>query len=872
MNSTPINISLFEKVRQFLLFFLSMLMVLFIVGSIHFYSDYELRRSSIQDNERLTIELAEKVMAGDIARISSDILFLAEYISTNKINHRELQALFHSFANNRKIYDQIRYIDLSGKEQSRVNYRDGIATIVAPQLLQNKEGRYYVKEGIALRMGEIYLSEMDLNIDNGVIETPHKPVIRLVTPLSNKDGERSGIIVLNYLADELIQNFIQATGVRRRVTEIQEHTTEETRSQLHLLNSAGYWMVNDDPTKEWGFMFKDGETFEDKFSKEWEEMKKSDSGQITTPQGLFSYISFNPSKVALLKTGSLHPVQSSDIGAESWKIVSHLTTLQLESNPIGFIQHNRSLYNAILIFTIILSWILAYNNLHRKQYEMQRSNEIRFRDTLEEIHLAALTVDRHGEILFCNNYLLHLLHKRRSEVVGKNWITNFVPTDEKSITTQQMLKEQGDEIESNYFRTHIIDFRGEPRLIDWTSTVAMNEYNKIDSITCIGQDITEQSKTREELSKLARAATQSPAVIMITDIDGVIEYVNPKFSELTGYSKDEVVGENPRILKSGDTSKIEYIDLWKTIINGGEWRGVLHNKKKNGELYWESALISPIRNEEGKITHFLSVKEDITARKMLEDEVKSRKDELEQAHTLAAVGKMASMIAHDLRNPLSSIKMGLQILGKKNSVDSEESELHQIGLEQIIYMESILDGLLAYSRPDSLELSWNSLDKICDTAIISLQREIQSTKVEVTTNYFAGLPTLEIDKTKMRRAITNIISNAIHSAVEADPNNPQVTITTELIVNTDGSAVMLEVCDNGTGIERGSADQLFDPFVSTRSKGTGLGLAIVKRIINQHGGTITLQNRKLKDEEETTGACAKITVPLQNSGNERTII
>lgn len=257
---------------------------------------------------------------------------------------------------------------------------------------------------------------------------------------------------------------------------------------------------------------------------------------------------------------------------------------------------------------------------------------------------------------------------------------------------------------------------------------------------------------------------------------------------------------------------------------------------------------------------------------MLEDEVKSRKDELEQAHTLAAVGKMASMIAHDLRNPLSSIKMGLQILGKKNSVDSEESELHQIGLEQIIYMESILDGLLAYSRPDSLELSWNSLDKICDTAIISLQREIQSTKVEVTTNYFAGLPTLEIDKTKMRRAITNIISNAIHSAVEADPNNPQVTITTELIVNTDGSAVMLEVCDNGTGIERGSADQLFDPFVSTRSKGTGLGLAIVKRIINQHGGTITLQNRKLKDEEETTGACAKITVPLQNSGNERTII
>lgn len=266
--------------------------------------------------------------------------------------------------------------------------------------------------------------------------------------------------------------------------------------------------------------------------------------------------------------------------------------------------------------------------------------------------------------------------------------------------------------------------------------------------------------------------------------------------------------------------------------------------------------MSPIRSEEGEITHFLSVKEDITAHKKLEEEIQKRKDELAQSKTLAVVGRMASMVAHDLRNPLSSIKMGLQILKKKNGGSAEDSELHDIGLQQISYMENILGGLLAYSRPDELDLSWSNLDKLTETAINAIQKQIIENSIDVITHYPAGLPTLQVDKTKMRRVLTNLLINAIHAITEATPESPKIIINARMDISDAGSIVQLEICDNGTGIDESDKETIFEPFVTTRSKGTGLGLAIVKRIIEQHNGTISMENNN------GTGTCVVITLPV----------
>ena len=185
----------------------------------------------------------------------------------------------------------------------------------------------------------------------------------------------------------------------------------------------------------------------------------------------------------------------------------------------------------------------------------------------------------------------------------------------------------------------------------------------------IVRDVTQQKETtrllmqeRILLRKLSLAVEQSPASVVITDPAGRIEYVNPKFCALTGYQPAEVLGQNPRVLKSGETSPEGYAQLWRQIRSGQEWRGELHNRKKNGELYWEFAVISPIKDEAGNTTHFLAVKEDITERKRTEGERNLMEVHLRQAQKLESIGQLAAGIAHEINTPMQYIGDNIRFL------------------------------------------------------------------------------------------------------------------------------------------------------------------------------------------------------------------
>ena len=281
---------------------------------------------------------------------------------------------------------------------------------------------------------------------------------------------------------------------------------------------------------------------------------------------------------------------------------------------------------------------------------------------------------------------------------------------------------------------------GSERLIAWHNTPMLDVEGRVTGITCLGEDITEQRAAEEQVRKLSRAVEQSPSIVMLTNRHGRIEYVNPKFVEVTGYSVDEVLGKNPRMLKSGEMPREEYEQLWKCVRAGKEWRGEFHNRRKNGDLYWESASISGLRGLDGDITHFVAVKEDITERKQLEAEIEARKKELARSESLAAMGRMASMIAHDLRNPLSSVKMGVQIMGKHGG--EQLRELGNIALEQIRHMETILTDMLAYARPEAVRTDWVNVEKLLDLSIRSVQRRLDESAVVLTTDFLQGLPTV----------------------------------------------------------------------------------------------------------------------------------
>ncbi len=233
----------------------------------------------------------------------------------------------------------------------------------------------------------------------------------------------------------------------------------------------------------------------------------------------------------------------------------------------------------------------------------------------------------------------------------------------------------------------------------------------------VTQDMTERKRVEEQLRKLSRAVEQSPSTVVITDTDGNIEYVNPKFTQLTGYSREEVIGQNPRILKSGETPPQEYGQLWSTIMSGGEWRGEFHNRKKNGELYWESASISPIRDPEGNITHFLAVKEDITERKRAEEEIRKLNADLtRRALELNVMYKeleaFSYSVSHDLRAPLRGIDGFSQALMEEHGSKLGPQGMHYLQRVRAATqrMAQLIDDLLLLSRVTRSEMRHETVD------------------------------------------------------------------------------------------------------------------------------------------------------------------
>ncbi|HWI41175.1 MAG TPA: PAS domain S-box protein, partial [Verrucomicrobiae bacterium] len=379
------------------------------------------------------------------------------------------------------------------------------------------------------------------------------------------------------------------------------------------------------------------------------------------------------------------------------------------------------------------------------------------------------------------------------------------------------------------------------------------------------QEIAERRRIEQQLRKLSHAVEQSPVVVLITDTAGRIEYVNPKFSESTGYDAHEVVGKTPAILKSGEVPRGVYQELWSTIEAGFDWRGELHNRRKNGGMYWELACISPIRDESGAITHYIAVKEDITDRKRLEDE-------LRHAQKLDAVGQLAGGIAHDFNNILTAIIGYAGFLQMKGGDDPAMAR----GLAQIITSAErgaeLTRGLLAFSRKQM----WNprpvSLNRVLRTAE-SLLRRLMGVEVELRIDLGAD-SVIYADTLQIEQVLMNLATNAR----DAMPSGGTLTIATGTAqvdegvcrshgYGTPGRHALLRVSDSGTGMDPEVLKKIFEPFFTTKEvgSGTGLGLSIVYGIIKQHGGYITCESRPRQ------GTVFSIFLPLSERAEEQPV-
>jgi PAS domain S-box-containing protein len=611
---------------------------------------------------------------------------------------------------------------------------------------------------------------------------------------------------------------------------------------------------------EWGFALGNEKLFSSRYPLAWRHIDRYDADQFTTERGLFTFTTISAISIARLATevgydvGAV-PAFNADEGEYFWKIISTLPASELSANPQQFMAQYRTIYGSMLLLVVIGSFLLARSRLHQQRTAELGQYERRFRRTLETIQLAAVSLDRNGRVTFANDYFQRLTGRSSQEIIGLDWLQSFIPADKQRSMAKILDKFEEPARFPRRVEMQVMAKDNEPRLVAWHNTLTFDAAGRLSGVTAIGEDITERRGMEEELHRLFRAVDQSSNIIMITDNKGRIEYVNQKFYDVTGYTADEILGNQPAILSSGETSADEYRELWDTITAGGEWRGEFHNRRKNGELYWEAATISAIRGVDGEVNHFLAVKEDITERKQLQQTIDDRNRELARAQTLATLGRMASMIAHDLRNPLSSVKMGWQIVNKKYQDDHQVQELGEIARDQIHYMEAILSDMLTFSRPEAVKLEWLSPDKLLRDTLAMVRNQLDEAGVVINEDTQQGLPTFSGDAYKLRQVIVNLISNAIQATMGNDEGDRIINVEAGVELSEAGTLIRFSVCDNGDGIDEEQAEKLFEPFYTTRAKGTGLGLAIVRQIVEQHRGNIWLRPGRER------GTCAELTLP-----------
>ncbi|MET0069787.1 MAG: PAS domain S-box protein [Candidatus Thiodiazotropha sp.] len=836
----------FDWLKQFLAILTPFAATLAIGAYVHYYTISETERVTRESSELLNVGLARSALNRDLSNVISDLIFLSSYIERQGfaedglLHGTQVGQLFYTFIKEKRLYDQVRFIDLNGQERVRVNFSSGQPELVPPAQLQDKSKRYYFLETMALPPGEIYISPLDLNIEEGEIERPFKPVMRFAVPIHLGDGEKKGILVLNYLGERLLNDF------NRAAANIADH--------IHLLNAQGYWLSSPNRGDEWGFMLAHKRRFSASHAEAWGEIGDLGSGQLRTPSGLLTFETVTPWIVA---SQTMHGISESGYAippdTSHWKVVSEVPQARYLPGFWQFIRQHLPLYFAILLVLLFGSWLLASANLRHRNAQRQSEYERRFRQTLEDMQLAAITLDTENRLIFCNDYFLRLTGWKQEQVLGCDWVERFVDAAEREAiqdTFSGLLSER------DVSRDVEVDVRMKlfgHRRIAWHNTLSTDSQGQVIGITAIGEDVTDRRKAEDKVRKLSHAVEQSPSIVMLTNSQGLIEYVNPKFTEVTGYRPDEVIGKRPNVLKSGETPSEEYAKLWTTVRQGEEWRGEFHNRRKNGELYWESASISALKNPQGVITHYVAVKEDITERKRLQQEIDMHNQELARTQALTSMGRMASMIAHDLRNPLSSVKMCMQMLSKQ--AESELAELSVIALDQIRYMENILTDMLTYARPEAVKVEWVNIEKLLDTTLLSLQRRIDESKVALEVDHRPGLPALPADANKLRQLFSNLIVNAIQATENRSADDRKIEIQSNQVLTESGSTIEVSICDNGDGLPEEELERLFEPFYTTRTKGTGLGLAIVQQIVDQHHGRVQLELR------DNGGVCAKVSLP-----------
>lgn len=327
----------------------------------------------------------------------------------------------------------------------------------------------------------------------------------------------------------------------------------------------------------------------------------------------------------------------------------------------------------------------------------------------------------------------------------------------------------------------------------------------------------------KDLADVNFAIDQS-AIVATTDTRGRITYVNDKFCEISRYSREELLGQDHRILNSSHHPKEFIRDLWVTIANGKIWRGELRNRAKDGSLYWVDTTIVPFLDHHGKPYQYMALRYEITARKASEER-------LREQEALARLGQMAAVVAHEVKNPIAGIRGALQVIASRMPAESRDKPIVGDIIARLDALNGIVHDLLVFARPRQLRSEATDLDRLIRNTLHLLHRDPTFAHLEV--EFPQSDAVAPVDAEQLQLVFTNVLMNAAQAMGGVG--------TIQVGIERRNQRFVISIADHGPGMPHDVSGKVFEPFFTTKHRGTGLGLPIARRIVEAHGGTIEIE-------------------------------
>jgi PAS domain S-box-containing protein len=816
-------------------------------------------RSRSEDRESLRLSLASQSITRDLREVITDLRFLsklqilADYINTESPTAQTLlENSFVNVAESARIYDQVRFIDRHGREKIRVNFHAGSAVRVPTGQLQDKSQRFYVKDALKLASGDIYISRLDLNMEQGHIEQPFKPVIRVATPVFNTAHELKGIVVLNYLAKQLLNNFRDFMA--------------GSWGEATLVNARGYWLFSPNTEDEWGFMLGHDNSFANRYPDAWNHIMQHDAGLLTSSSGLFMFSTARPYDPHTLRDLD---ISRGNLTERYWKLIERIPPQLLNYSLLEALAARSGELLGLMALVGVLSLLLA---ALRTKYV---ANSKALRES--ESRLAAAQCLAHmgnwvwniptGELSWSEETynIFGLTHQHN--ISYEQFIAMVHPDDR---TTVSQAIDAALQRKAEYDIEHrIVRADNTSRIVHGHGGVTFDKSGAPIRMFGTIQDVTErkaiENKLRDNEERFRQLAVHIDDVFWLTEWpQNRVIYVSPAFERIWGLTAQQLY-EAPMIWTQSivveDRPRVEQVFMEIEASDGFDITYCI--LRPDGDARWIHDRAFLIRNAQADVYRIAGVASDITNRIKTEQELKNYKEHLEDLVTertvelqlsIKALESLNYSLAHDLRAPLRAVTSFSQILSEEASpklTAGEQDHIHRI-TKAGKHMALLLDGMSELGRISRQPLTHRAVDlsAIAQQVAEQLQRNQPQRSIEVQIT-----PRLQClgDLGLLTIAVKNLLENAWKNTA----NCPQAQI--EFGVLTDDDSKVYFVRDNGIGFDMSHANHLFEPFQhfhqSDDPQGTGIGLAAVHRIIQRHRGRIWAESG------ENAGATFFFTLP-----------